>query len=73
MVTIPGGVAHGFTNTSGSSASQLVVMLPGMDAVTFFKGLGEVMANYGKDREALEKYGAPWGMEFVGPPISVEQ
>jgi quercetin dioxygenase-like cupin family protein len=73
MVTIPGGVAHTFTNTSGSSSRQLVVMLPAMDAVAFFRGLGQVMADYGKDREALAAYGAPWGMEFLGPPISAEE
>jgi quercetin dioxygenase-like cupin family protein len=73
LVTVPGGVAHTFINTSGKKARQLVMMLPAMDAVAFFKGLGEVMAEYGKDREALAAYGAPWGMEFLGPPISVEQ
>ena len=73
MVTIPGGVAHTFTNTSGRLSRQLVVMLPAMDAVAFFRGLGQVMADYGKDREALAAYGAPWGMEFLGPPISAEE
>jgi quercetin dioxygenase-like cupin family protein len=72
LVTVPGGSAHTFTNISASPARQLVVMVPGMDAVEFFTGLGEVLAKSGRDRAALERYGAPWGIEFLGPPIHAD-
>jgi hypothetical protein len=44
-------------------------MLPAMDAVAFFSGLGRLMATCRPDMPALNAYGAPWGVEFLGPPL----
>jgi quercetin dioxygenase-like cupin family protein len=71
LITVPGGVAHTFTNISDRPARQLVLMLPAMDAVAFFSGLGEIMASGHPDRSALNAFGASWGVEFLGPPIKV--
>ena len=69
FVTIPGGVAHTFTNITSLPARQLVLMLPAMDAIAFFRGLGDLMAAGKPDFVALNDYGAPWGVDFLGPPI----
>ena|ERR1700748_684323 len=70
LVSVPGGVAHTFTNLSDRPARQLVLMLPAMDAVAFFTGLGEIMAAGPPDRSTLNAYAAAWDVEFLGPPIT---
>jgi quercetin dioxygenase-like cupin family protein len=69
VVSVPGGVAHTFTNLSASPSRQLVLMLPAMDAMKFFVGLGEIMAAGRPEQAVLNAYGAAWGVEFLGPPI----
>jgi quercetin dioxygenase-like cupin family protein len=69
VVSVPGGAAHTFTNVSAQPSRQLVLMLPAMDAVAFFSGLGRLMVAGRPDLPTLNAYGAPWGVEFLGPPI----
>jgi quercetin dioxygenase-like cupin family protein len=69
FVSVPGGTAHTFTNVSDGPSRQLVLMLPAMDAGAFFSGLGKLMEAGRPDMAALNSYGAPWGVEFLGPPI----
>ena len=69
LVSVPGGAAHTFTNVSDGPSRQLVLMLPAMDAAAFFGGLGTLMAAGRPEMAALNAYGAPWGVEFLGPPI----
>jgi quercetin dioxygenase-like cupin family protein len=69
LVSVPGGAAHTFTNVSDGPSRQLVLMLPAMDAAAFFGGLGKLMAAGRPDMPTLNAYGAPWGVEFLGPPI----
>ena len=69
LVSVPGGAAHTFTNVSDQPSRQLVLMLPAMDAVKFFSGLGELLAVGRPSMEELNAYGAPWGVDFLGPPI----
>jgi quercetin dioxygenase-like cupin family protein len=69
LVSVPGGAGHTFTNVSDGPSKQLVLMLPAMDAVKFFSGLGELLAAGRPSMQALNAYGAPWGVEFLGPPI----
>ena len=70
LVSVPGGAAHAFRNVTEKPARQLVMLLPGMDAERFFRELGAVMAAGRPSMEALNRCGEPWGMEFLGPPIS---
>ena len=70
LVTVPGGVPHTFTNLSPRPARQIVLMLPAMDAQAFFTGLGDLMAAGRPDKATLAAYGAKWGVEFLGPPIT---
>jgi quercetin dioxygenase-like cupin family protein len=69
LVSVPGGAAHTFTNVSDAPSKQIVLMVPAMDAVAFFGGLGKLMAAGRPDMATLNAYGAPWGVEFLGPPI----
>jgi quercetin dioxygenase-like cupin family protein len=70
LITVPGGIAHTFTNLSPQPARQIVLMLPAMDALAFFTGLGDLMAAGRPDPATLKAYGAKWGVEFLGPPIT---
>jgi quercetin dioxygenase-like cupin family protein len=71
IVSVPGGDAHGFVNITDKPARQLVMMLPGMDAEKFFFELGQMFANGRPSRDALNTFGKPWDVEFLGPPLSV--
>jgi quercetin dioxygenase-like cupin family protein len=72
LISVPGGDAHAFINITGQPARQLVMMLPGMDAQRFFVGLGQVLERGRPDTKALNAFGKPWGVEFLGPPLSLE-
>jgi quercetin dioxygenase-like cupin family protein len=69
VVSVPGGVAHTFVNVSERPSRQLVLLLPAMDAMKFFVGLGEIMKAGRPEQSVLNAYGAEWGVEFLGPPI----
>jgi quercetin dioxygenase-like cupin family protein len=68
-VTVPGGTAHAFLNITDTPARQLIMMVPGMDAARFFAALGDFFAKGKPDRDALNVFGKPWGVEFLGPPL----
>jgi quercetin dioxygenase-like cupin family protein len=70
IVSVPGGDAHAFVNTTDKPARQLIMILPAMDAARFFTELGQCFANGKPDRDALNRFGKPWGVEFLGPPLS---
>jgi quercetin dioxygenase-like cupin family protein len=70
VVSVPGGAVHAFVNITDQPAKQLVLMLPGMDAHAFFLGLSEVLLTK-PSRDGLNAFGKPWGVEFLGPPLSV--
>jgi hypothetical protein len=45
------------------------MMLPAMDAERFFLELATVLASPHSDRAALNAFGAPWSVEFLGGPL----
>jgi quercetin dioxygenase-like cupin family protein len=69
VVTAPGGSAHSFVNITGKPARQFIQILPGLDAVAFFLGLGDVMRDGKPDQDALNAFGKHWHVEFLGPPL----
>ncbi|MDI7865139.1 cupin domain-containing protein [Rhizobiaceae bacterium n13] len=69
LVSIPGGAAHGFVNVTDRPARQLIMILPGLDARTFFTELGSVMKDGVPDTGMLNAFGRKWGVEFLGPPL----
>ena len=70
VICVPGGAAHAFLNLSDAPSRQLVMMLPAMDAERFFLELAAVLASPHTDRAALNAFGAPWAVEFLGPPLT---
>ena len=71
VVSIPGGAAHGFVNVTDKPARQYILIAPALDAEAFFTGLAGVMRGGVPDHAALEAFGVKWGVEFLGPPVSV--
>jgi quercetin dioxygenase-like cupin family protein len=71
VISVPGGMAHAFVNITDKPARQLVMILPGMDARAFFLALGEILAKGKPAPGVLNAFGKPWGVEFLGPPLSV--
>jgi mannose-6-phosphate isomerase-like protein (cupin superfamily) len=69
LVSVPRWAAHTFTNVSERPSRQLILMLPAMDAAAFFGELGKLMAAGRPDLPTLNTFGAPWGVDFLGPPI----
>jgi mannose-6-phosphate isomerase-like protein (cupin superfamily) len=70
VVCVPGGAAHAFLNLCDTPSRQLVMMLPAMDAQRFFLELAAVLASPHSGRAALNAFGAPWAVEFLGPPLT---
>jgi quercetin dioxygenase-like cupin family protein len=73
VVTAPGGSAHTFVNITDAPARQFIQILPGLDAIAFFTGLGSVMRNGRPDQDLLNAFGRDWHVEFLGPPLKVER
>ncbi|RKP46259.1 cupin domain-containing protein [Pararobbsia silviterrae] len=69
VVTVPGGVVHGFVNISDAPASQSILFLPGLDAVGFFTELAQTIRDDAIDPKLLRAFGFLWGVEFVGAPL----
>ena len=70
VVSIPGGVAHGFVNVTDAPARQYILLAPALDAAAFFTELAETMRDGLPDQVALNAFGSKWGVEFLGPPLS---
>jgi quercetin dioxygenase-like cupin family protein len=70
LISVPGGVAHAFVNITDQPARQLIMILPGMDAQKFFVELGQILGRGKPSQDALNLFGKPWGVEFLGPPLS---
>jgi quercetin dioxygenase-like cupin family protein len=69
VVSVPGGAAHTFLNISDQPSRQIVLMLPAMDALGFFTGLGTVLEHGNPGLDALNAFGKPWRVEFLGGPL----
>jgi quercetin dioxygenase-like cupin family protein len=72
VISVPGGAAHAFINIAARPARQLVLIFPGMDAREFFRELARVFECGAPDRNTLNGFGKLWGVEFLGPPLSLQ-
>ena len=70
VVSIPGGVEHGFVNVTDKPARQYILIAPALDAEAFFTELAGTMRDGVPDQAALNAFGVKWGVEFLGPPVS---
>jgi quercetin dioxygenase-like cupin family protein len=71
VVSIPGGAEHGFVNVTDKPARQYILIVPALDAAPFFTELAGVMQNGVPDKAALNRFGAKWRVEFLGPPLTL--
>ena len=71
VVSIPGGAEHGFVNVSDKPARQYILIVPALDAAAFFTELAGVMRDGVPDKAALNRFGAKWRVEFLGPPLTL--
>jgi quercetin dioxygenase-like cupin family protein len=67
------GTTHRFVNIDDETSRMLVLISPGFDATGFFNQLREVMKDGIPDPATLARLGAKWQIEFLGPPLTVEQ
>jgi quercetin dioxygenase-like cupin family protein len=67
------GTTHRFVNIDDETSRMLVLISPGFDAAGFFSQLRDVMENGIPDPATLARLGATWQIEFLGPPLRVEQ
>jgi quercetin dioxygenase-like cupin family protein len=71
VISIPGGAEHGFVNVTDKPARQYILIAPALDASAFFTELADVMRNGVPDKAALNRFGAKWRVEFLGPPLTL--
>lgn len=69
-VVAPVGSTHRFTNIADKPSRMLVLITPGLDAAAFFCELRGIMADGQPEPDALNEFGAKWGVEFLGPPLA---
>ena len=72
VISLPGGTAHAFVNVTDAPAEQLILILPGIDALAFFTELGDVMKAGMPAKDVLNSFGRRWNVEFLGPPLRKE-
>jgi quercetin dioxygenase-like cupin family protein len=69
-VVANGNVPHRFVNIDSHASKQLVMIVPGFDALAFFTELGSAMKGRRLEDEAKRVFSVRWGVEFLGPPLS---
>ncbi|MFT4437047.1 cupin domain-containing protein [Caballeronia sp. 15715] len=69
-VVANGNVPHRFVNIDSNPSKQLVMIVPGFDALAFFTELGSALKASKLDDEAKQAFSARWGVEFLGPPLN---
>ena len=62
---------HRFVNIDSCPSKQLVMIVPGFDALAFFTQLGSAMKGGRLDNQAKQAFSAQWGVDFLGPPLEV--
>ena len=71
VVSIPGGAEHGFVNVADKPSRQYILIVPALDAAAFITELANVMRDGLPEKAALNRFGAKWRAEFLGPPVSL--
>jgi quercetin dioxygenase-like cupin family protein len=66
------GSTHRFINIDSKPSRMLVLISPGLDAAAFFSELRDLMTEGIPDPATLDTFGRKWGVEFSGPPLTLE-
>ena len=71
VVVVPPGTPHTFRNAGATRASFLFLLTPALGGDRFFREFAAMLGQGGgpPDPAALNAMAAPYGLEFVGPPL----
>ena len=71
VVVVPPGTPHTFRNAGVTKASFLFLLTPALGGDRFFREFAAMLRGEGgpPDPAALNAMAAPYGLEFVGPPL----
>ena len=67
--TDPGGSAHTFVKIADKPGRRLIQIVPSLNAVALFSGLGQAVHDFETDQDALSAPGRGWHVEFLGLPL----
>jgi mannose-6-phosphate isomerase-like protein (cupin superfamily) len=70
VALVPPGTPHTFRNPGPTAARFVFMLTPALGGEAFFRGLAELAGRGVRDPAELNRFGAPLGTEFVGPPLS---
>lgn len=70
LALVPPGTPHTFRNIGDRPGRFLFVLTPALDSARFFTEFADLMRQGPVDPAALEAFAAPFGLEFVGPPLA---
>src|ERR1700753_1350569 len=63
------GVPRRFVNIDKHPSKQLVMIVPGFDALAFFTQLGTAMKGGRLDDRTKQVFSTQWDVDFLGPPL----
>ena len=72
VVVVPPGTPHAFRNAGTTKGSFLFLLTPALGGERFFREMAAMLRQGGgepPDPAALNALAAPYGLEFVGPPL----
>jgi mannose-6-phosphate isomerase-like protein (cupin superfamily) len=70
VALVPPGTPHTFRNAGAAPGRFVFMLTPALGGEAYFRGLAELAGRGVRDPEELNRFGAPLGTEFVGPPLS---
>jgi quercetin dioxygenase-like cupin family protein len=63
-VVAKAGCTHSFVNVGNASSRMLILIMPGLDAESFFDEMRALVANGRPHPEAMKVFGQRWNVEF---------
>jgi mannose-6-phosphate isomerase-like protein (cupin superfamily) len=70
VAVVPPGTPHTFRNAGTGRGRFVFVLTPALEGERFFRGLVELLGRGVRDPGELNRFAAPHGTEFVGPPLA---
>ena len=70
VALVPPGTPHTFRNAGAMPGRFMFMLTPALGGEAYFRGLAELAGRGVRDPGELNRFGAPLGTEFVGPPLS---
>jgi mannose-6-phosphate isomerase-like protein (cupin superfamily) len=70
VAVVPPGIPHTFRNIGTGRGRFVFLLTPALEGERFFRGLVELLERGVRDPAELNRFAAPYGTEFVGPPLA---